>query len=127
MTIAGAVLLAAIAGALHWKKRLPRVVAWLLLCVGVGAAAEITSFIGFKGINIYGVGIFSVLAIIGLIVFWEEAVKKNGLHRVRTPIVAVMLGVSIMSASGALWHNLQGSLKQSTSTIDKTTVANLNK
>lgn len=70
MTIAGAVILAAIAGALHYKHRVPRFVAWVLLLVGVGAAATITNlFGGFTGMNLFGVGVFTLIAIITGIFF----------------------------------------------------------
>lgn len=120
MTIAGAVILAAIAGALHWKHRVPRFVAWLLLFVGVGAATVITNALGgFSGISIYGVGAFTILAIVGGIVFWEEAVKRNGLHRVRTPIVALAFGVALMGVGGTLGLNLQNAIKTGGTNVNK--------
>lgn len=101
MTIAGAVILAAIAGTLHWKKRAPRFVAWLLLFVGLGAAGVIIQYVGaFTTASIYGVGIWTVIAIICGIVFFEEAIKRNGIHRARTPVVAVLLGVALVSLGG---------------------------
>lgn len=122
MTIAAAVILAAIAGALHYKHRLPRLVAWLLLFVGIGAASEVVKyFTAVKGTSLYGVGIFSVLAIVGLIFFWEEAVKRNGIHRVRTPVVALILGVSIMSAGGTFWHSVQSDMNQGGSNLSHVT------
>lgn len=122
MTVAASVILLAIAGALHYKHRVPRLVNWLLLIASIGAAAQIVGYFGaFKGTSIYGVGIFSVLAIVGLIFFWEEAVKRNGIHRVRTPIVAVITGVSIMSAGGTFWHDVQNDVHQSGSNVSHIT------
>jgi hypothetical protein len=103
VTATVAVLLAAIAATLHWKKRLPRGVAFMLALAGIGLSAEILKYIGaFKNFTILGVGIITVGAIVGLIIFWEEAVKRNGLHRVRTPVVAVLLGVCLAASGGAI-------------------------
>lgn len=127
MTIAGAVILAAIAGTLHWKHRVPRFVAWLLVFVGVGAATVITSALGgFSGINIYGVGVFTIVAIVGGIVFWEEAVKRNGLHRVRTPIVAVAFGVALMGIGGTLGANLQNAVKTGGANVNRVVTDSIN-
>jgi integral membrane sensor domain MASE1 len=111
MTVAISVILAAIAGTLHWKRRVPRGVAFMLALAGLGLSAVILKYIGaFTNMTVLGVGVVTLGAIIGLIVFWEEAVKKNGLHRVRTPIVAVLLGVCLASTGGAI-----GSLAHSVS------------
>ena len=114
MTIAGAVILAAIAGVLHWKRRAPRFVAWLLLFVGLGAAGVIVQYVGaFTKFSIYGVGVWTLVAIICGIVFFEEAIKRNGLHRARTPVVSVLLGVALVSLGGtagtAIRHATQSS------------------
>lgn len=127
MTIAGAVLLAAIAVALHMKNRVPRVVAWLAFLVGVGAATTITGYIGgFTAMSLFGVGVVSVVAIISAIFFWEEAVKRNGMHRVRTPLVAVIFGVALMSAGGGFFTTLQAAVQQASTSVDDTIQANLN-
>lgn len=127
MTIAGAVILAAIAGALHWKKRVPRFVAWLLFLVGVGAATTITGLLGgFTGVSVYGVGFFTVVAIVTAIFFWEEAVKRNGIHRVRTPLIALTFGVALMSAGGAFFGAAQDLVTKTSTNVDRTVNANLN-
>jgi len=127
MTITGAVILAAIAGALHYKQRVPRLVAWLAFIAGTGAAATIAGWLGgLSGLTIFGVGAFTVAAIITGIFFWEEAVKRNGIHRVRTPLIAVAFGVSLMSAGGALFGVMQNAVHQSTTKVDQTVQANLN-
>lgn len=127
MTIAGAVILGAIAGALHWKHRVPRVVAWLLLFVGVGIASFVTNlFGGFTGLSFFGVGLFTIIAIVTGIFFWEEAVKRNGLHRARTPFVALALGVSVMSAGGAFFAAVQNALEAGSGTVNEVVVNNLN-
>jgi uncharacterized membrane protein YkvI len=120
MTIAGAVILAAIAGTLHWKKKAPRFVAWLLLFVGLGAAGVIVQYAGaFTGASIYGVGIFTLIAIICGIVFYEEAIKRNGIHRARTPIVAVLLGVSLVSLGGTAGNAIRHATQSSGTQINK--------
>ena len=127
MTIAGAVILAAIAGTLHWKHRVPRIVNWLLLFVGVGAATVITQFFGgFSGISIYGVGVFTLMAIIGGILFWEEAVKRNGLHRVRTPIVAIAFGVALMGVGGTVGQGLHDAVQTGGTNINKAVTDSIN-
>lgn len=103
MTVAISVVLAAIAGTLHWKRRVPRGVAFMLALAGLGLSAVILKYVGaFTNVTILGVGVVTIGAIVGLIVFWEEAVKRNGLHRVRTPIVAILLGVCLASTGGAI-------------------------
>lgn len=127
MTIAGAVILAAIAGALHWKERVPRVVAWLAFLVGVGAATTITGALGgLTAMSFFGVGLITVIAIVSAIFFWEEAVKRNGMHRVRTPIVAAVFGIALMSAGGGLFITLQEAVQQASSGVDNTIQSNLN-
>lgn len=127
MTMIGAVILAAIAGALHWKHRVPRFVAWMLFLVGVGAAGTITGLVGgFTGLSIYGVGVFTVVAIVTAIFFWEEAVKRNGIHRVRTPLIALVFGVALMSAGGAFFASLQDVVTKTSKNVDNTIQANLN-
>lgn len=120
MTIAGAVILAAIALVLHWKHRAPRFVAWLLLFVGLGAAGVIVQYVGaFTRFSIYGVGIWTIVAIICGIVFFEEAIKKNGLHRARTPVVAVLLGVSLVSLGGTVGNALNHATQSTGNQINK--------
>lgn len=121
MTIAGAVILAAIAFTLHWKSKAPRFVAWLLFFVGLGAAGVIVKYVGsaVTGLSIYGVGIFTIIAIICGIVFYEEAIKRNGIHRVRTPVIAVLLGVSLMSLGGTVGNALRHASDSGGSQINK--------
>lgn len=104
MTIVGAVILAAIAGALMWKNRAPRFVAWSLLFVGIGAAGVIMQYIGpsTTGLSIYGVGIFTIIGIVCAIAFYVEVIKKDGQHKIRTPVMSALLGVSLMSVGGTV-------------------------
>ena len=128
MTIAGAVLLAAIAGTLHWKRKAQRLVNWLLLFVGVGAAGVITQFLGgFSGVSIYGVGVFTVVAIVAGITFWEEAVKRNGIHRVRTPIIAIAFGVALMGVGGTFGHAVQNAVQTGGANVNRAVTTSLNK
>lgn len=127
MTIAGAVILIAIAVALHYKQRVPRFVAWLVAIAGTGAATTIVGWLGGLGaVTFYGVGLFTIAAVISGIFFWEEAVKRNGIHRVRTPLVALLFGVSVMSAGGAFFVGVQNVIHQSTTHLDQTVQSNLN-
>lgn len=120
MTIAGAVILAAIAATLHWKRRVPRLVNWLLLFVGVGAATVITNALGgFSGISFFGVGVFTLVAIVAGIAFWEEAVKKNGLHHIRTPIIALAFGVALMGVGGTVGSAINHAVQTGGQNVNK--------
>jgi hypothetical protein len=129
MTVAVAAILALIAGTLHWKKYAPRFVAWLLLLAGVGMSAVILGYIGvFTKMTILGVGILTAILIVTAIVFWAEAVKRNGMHRVRTPLVAVLLGVSLASVGGPIGHAVHSINQTGGKNINKsvTTLINTN-
>ncbi|MFG2001647.1 hypothetical protein ACGFNU_21095 [Spirillospora sp. NPDC048911] len=128
MTLAGAVILAVIAGALHLKHRVPRVVAWLLLFVGFGASSTVTGFLGadLSAVAIGGVTIATIAAIGTLIYFWEEAVKCNGLHRVRTPLVALACGASIVLAGGSFFQMIENAAQKTGANVDEAVVSNLN-
>lgn len=127
MSLAAAVIVAVIAATLHWKHKVPRFVAWLLLVVGLGAAQAIAGFFGGLGsMTVGGVAIFTILAIFGLIAFYEEAVKSNGLHRIRTPIIAVLTGVSVMTAGGATFVAIQEFVNSTSPKVDQAVTDNLN-
>lgn len=127
MTIATAVILATIAATLHWKHRVPRLVCWLLLFVGVGSANVITGLAGgFTHMSIYGVGIFTIVAIFTGITFWEEAVKRRGMHRVRTPVIALVLGVSLMGVGGTIGNGLKSALRTTGQNVDKAVTTSIN-
>lgn len=128
MTIAVAVIFAAIAGALMYKQCAPRAVAWLLLCVGIGAAAEIMKYIGdFLKISFYGVAAITVIFFVAAVLFWQEVVKRNKMHKVRTPIVALLLGVSIISLGGTVGKAIHNGTQTGGNTIDKTVTTMFNK
>jgi hypothetical protein len=120
MTIAGAAILALIAGTLHWKKYAPRFVAWLLLLAGIGLSATILGYIGvFANMTILGVGVLTAVLIVTGITFYAEAVKRHGIHRVRTPIVAVLLGVAIASVGGPIGHAVHNANQTGGKNVDK--------
>lgn len=106
---ASAVFLFAIAGIWIWKRRFPRVVAWLLLFAGGGIAGSAVNLLGgnIQHMSVGGVALFSVIAIGGLIIFYEEAIKQNGHHRVRTNIVAVVTGIAVMTAPASFFTGVQ--------------------
>lgn len=127
MTLAGAVILAAIAWPLHYKNKAPRFVAWLVLFVGVGAAAFITGIAGgFSAISIAGVGVFAVAAIVTGIFFFEEAIKANGYHRARTPVVALVLGVALMNIGGSLGGNIRNAVETTGTNVNQAVVKSVN-
>lgn len=127
MTLAGAVILLAIAIPLHLKGRVPRFVCWLLLFVGLGAAAFATKILGgFTQISIAGVGVFAVVALVSGIYFWEEAVKKNGLHRVRSPLIAAVFGIALMNVGGSIGANIQNAFETTGTNINQAVVQSVN-
>lgn len=98
-----AVLLAIVLIINIWKKGSPRFNGWLGLAVGLTGASIILSWIGnFATLQIYGVGIMTAIAIGGGFVLWHELVKKRGLHRIRTPLIAIMTGVAFMTVGGVV-------------------------
>ncbi|MFF5261414.1 hypothetical protein ACFY4C_20925 [Actinomadura viridis] len=116
-----------IALALHLKHRLPRFVAWLVLFVGLGAASTVSGWVGgLDGINLYGVGLFTIGAIFTAVFFWEEAVKRNGMHRTRTPLIAFAFGISLVLAGGSFFQAVERALDTAGSNVDKAVVNNLN-
>jgi hypothetical protein len=119
--VTGAVILAVIAGTLIWKKRAPRFVAWALLFVGLGAAGVIMSYVGtsLTGLSLYGVGAFTIIGIFCGLVFWFEVVKRDGAHRVRTPLVSLMLGVSLMNVTGTVGSFLRHLGQSSSAQVNK--------
>lgn len=127
MTLAGAVILAAIAITLQWYDVAPRFVACMLLIVGIGSAAVVAGFLGgFGHTSVGGASIFSIVAVASLVAFYQEGIKGNRRHRIRTPIVAVVCGVAFMTATGSVFVGLQNFAKSSTATVDQAVVKNLN-
>jgi hypothetical protein len=127
MTLTGAVILAAIAGGFHFYNRAPRFVAWVTLLVGMGSAALVAGYLGgFGGTSVYGVGIFTLLAILSGIGFWFEGHKGDKRHRVRTPIIALLFGVSLMTSTGSVFVGLQGIAQKATTGVNQAVVTGLN-
>jgi uncharacterized membrane protein YfcA len=122
-----ATVFAVIAATLWWKKKALRFVSVLLFMVGVCGAAAIVGFLG-SGINrmsLGGVSIFALLAIFGGICFWFEVVKKDKPHKIRTPIISWVFGVSLMTASGAIFGAFQDMARQSVERVDQIVVENV--
>lgn len=134
MTLAGSVILASIAVALLWKGKLKRFSCCLLLLAGTGLTSVVGGLVGgFAGASLFGVGIFSIIAVVGSIFFWTEVVMKNdpdgqpAFREKRTPIVSVVTGIAVMAASGSLWAALQGALQSTGSQVDQTVNSQFNR
>jgi len=127
MSLGVALILAVIAGILHWKHRVPRLVCFLLLFTGVGIAIGIAGFLsGFSSLTIFGVGVMVLIALATAVVFWEEAIRLNGMHRVRTPVIALLFGISLMSVGGWVGGSLQKLASTTGEQIDKAVVQSVN-
>jgi hypothetical protein len=103
-------LLLGTATILMWKDRAPRFVAWLMLLAGGLLATTVAPYLGsLLGTQILGVGIVVAVDIFGGIVFYHEAIKRHGMHHIRTPAVAAILGISLAlsgGATGTIFHNI---------------------
>ncbi len=123
MTLAGALFLAVIAGALHYKRRVPRVVAWLTAFAFASGAAFITGVLGgFSSISIAGAGICALAAIGAGIFFWEEAVRNNGYHRVRTLVVAGVFGYAVMNITGSVGIHIHNAVETTGTRVNQAVV-----
>lgn len=127
MTLAGALFLAVIAGALHYKRRVPRLVAWLVMFAGASAAVFITDALGgFSSITIAGAGILALAAVGTGIFFWEEACRNNGYHRVRTPVLALVLGVAVMNIGGSAGAKIRDAVQTTGTNVNQAVVQSVN-
>jgi hypothetical protein len=96
-----AVILGVITAIHIWKKGSPRGSGWLALFTGLTGAPIILSWLGaLADLAVYGVGVAVIVAIGGGYICWHELVKKRGLHRFRTPIIALATGAALMTLTG---------------------------
>jgi hypothetical protein len=116
-----AVLLGLATAVSIWKKASPRAAGWMALLTGLTGAPIILSWLGnLASIAIYGVGIALIGAVIGSLICWHELVKKKGLHRFRTPVIALLTGTALMTVTG-----IAGSVAHGVSNITTTTVTHV--
>lgn len=119
-----AVLLGVITIISVWKKASPRATGWLALFTGLTGAPIFLSWLGpLATIAIYGVGIAVIAAIGGVVVCWHELVKKRGLHRFRTPLIALATGVALMTVTGVVGSAAHGLSDVTTNTVSHVTGA----
>jgi hypothetical protein len=91
-----------------WKRRMPRVVAWCLLFAGIGLSGVVIGITGPIAWSIGGASL-SFAIVVGLAyLFYEEAVKRNGIHKIRTNIVAFALGVMLVGLGGSIGAKVSG-------------------
>jgi hypothetical protein len=117
-----AVLLGAITAIRVWKKASPRGTGWLALLTGLTGAPIILSWLGpLATVTIYGVGIALIAAVGGGIICWHELVKKQGLHRFRTPAIALITGAAFMTLTGVAGSAAHGISNLTTTTVSHVT------
>lgn len=116
-----AVILASVVGVCLWKKKGKKSVAWLALLAGLFGSYTVLGWIaGLATASILGVGILTLILIVGGLIFWHEAVKLTGHHQYRTPIVGFAVGVALTATFGGVQHMVQNSTVQVTSFIHHT-------
>jgi drug/metabolite transporter (DMT)-like permease len=102
MSIDYAAIATVLAVAMIWKGRAPRFRLWLLLIGGVCLASIVLGFIGPAGWTIAGIAIAVPATVVLAYLFYEEGIKRNGLHKFRSPAIAFALGVMLVAThSGA--------------------------
>lgn len=102
MPLGFALALLVIAGLMIWKRRAPRVVAWLLLFAGIGLSGLVISITGPVAFSFGGASLATAI-VIGLgYLFYEEVIKKNKPHKIRTAMVAFSLGVLLVGLGGSV-------------------------
>jgi len=106
-----------------WKiKKASRSAGFLALIAGLAGAGIVVAWLGaLSTTQIFGVGIFTVLALVGLRICWHELVKKRDLHRFRTPLVAFITGVALMNVGGVIGHAAQAADQHATNTVSRVT------
>lgn len=116
-----AVILAALTGICLWKLNKDRKsVAWLALFAGLFGSYTVLGWIGTLATgSIFGVGILTLIIIVGGFIFWHEAVKGNGYHRYRSPFVGFAVGVALTASFGGVQHMVQHGTVQLTSVINQ--------
>ena len=114
-------LLAGVALIFWWKGVAPRAIAWLALVTGMLEAQLLLSLTGaLTGTTILGVGILTAITVFGGLVFWLEAVRHNGHHHIRTPLVGLIVGMALMSAGGSIGQLSHGVQTQVTNVVSHT-------
>ena len=117
-----AVILASLAGVLLWKKKAKKSVAWLALFAGLFGSYTVVGWLGaFATSRILGVGILTLIVIVGGVIFWHEAVKLNGHHQYRTPVIGFAVGVALTASFGGVQHAVQHGTTQLTSFVNQHT------
>lgn len=106
-----------------WKhKKASKLVGWLALLTGLAGAGIVVAWLGaLSYTKVLGVGIFTVLALVGLRICWHELVKGRDLHRFRTPIAAFVTGVALMNVGGVLGNAAQSAHQHEVNTVSRVT------
>lgn len=106
-----------------WKhKKASKLVGWMALLTGMAGAAIVVAWLGaLSYTKVLGVGIFTVLALVGLRICWHELVKGRDLHRFRTPIAAFITGVALMNVTGVIGNAARSADQHVTNTVSRVT------
>lgn len=98
-----AVVLLAIAAVLWWKGASLRLISWLALLAGLTGSAVIVGWLGsLADVSVYGVSVLGLFIIVGAVILWHELIKRRDMHKIRTPIVALLWGAAVMTAGGGI-------------------------
>ena len=118
-----AVVLLAIAAVLWWKGASLRLISWLALFAGLTGSAVIVNWLGsLATVSVYGVSVLGLFIIVGAVILWHELIKKRDMHKIRTPIVALLWGAALMAAGGGVAGALAHQVSSVTSNVtDQTT------
>ena len=106
-----------------WKhKKASKLVGWLALFTGLAGAGIVVAWLGaLSYTKVLGVGIFTVLALVGLRICWHELIKGRDLHRFRTPIAAFITGVALMNVTGIIGNAAHAADQHVTTTVSNMT------
>jgi hypothetical protein len=116
------VVLAAITLTMAWKKNSVRLVAVFALLTGLAGGVPILAWLGgLAGVKVLGASVAAVVVVVGAIILWHEMVKNNGRHHLRTPIVAFVWAVALVSVGGAVGSVAQDFGHGIVTTVDKVT------
>jgi uncharacterized membrane protein (UPF0136 family) len=92
-------------------KRAPRFSAWALLAAGIGLSGIVLGITGVVHWSVLGIGIAFPVTVGLLVMFWFEAIRKHKTHPIRTPVVAVALGVMLTTLGGSLGGAVSGGVQ----------------
>jgi hypothetical protein len=100
----GVGLILAVIAFIQWRKSNgAKSVCWMALISAMLLSGSILSWLGIlTQVTIFGIGIMPVALVASGLLFYHEVIKGRGLDYIRSPLVAIVLGVSIMAVGGTI-------------------------